>query len=102
MNRLKHWKTILLGTALSILVFFSISFLSILAQINPLYYYKSTETYNLDIGFPLKFYGQFWLRGSEIPNSSWHPINLFYDCVLTWLVVTGLYYLIKRKRYGTL
>ena len=98
MNRIKQFKIVLSGTALSILVFFSISFLTILTQINPLHYYQDTETYKLDIGFPFKYYEQFWLRGNDIPNSGWTISNLFYDCLLTWLVVTGLYYLIKRKR----
>ncbi|UMY65093.1 MULTISPECIES: hypothetical protein [unclassified Flavobacterium] len=98
MNNQNRSKLLLSGTALSILVFFSISFLTVLAQIIPFHYYGAKETYKLDIGFPFKFYGQFWLRGNDIPNSGWTIPNLFYDCLLTWLVVTGLYYIAKRKR----
>lgn len=101
MNRVEQLKIILLGTALSILVFFSTSFLTVLTQINPLHYYQGSETYKLDIGFPFKFYGQFWLSGSDIPNSGWTISNLFYDCMLTWIVVTGIYYLIKRRRINS-
>lgn len=86
------------GTILSILVFFSVSFISFLTQVNPLHYYKSSETYKLDIGFPFTFYRQFWLSGSRIPNSGWTLDNLFYDCFITWIVVAGCYMLIQRRK----
>lgn len=96
MNKMKFIKTILTGTLLSILVFFAISFLTILIEINPIHLYKNGEPYRLDIGFPFKYYEQFWLRGSEIPNSGWLLNNLIYDCLLTWIVITGIYILILK------
>jgi hypothetical protein len=98
MKKNKLIKTFFIGTFLSILVFFSVSFITILTQLNPIHYYQTSESYKLDIGFPFKYYGQFWLSGSNIPNSSWNINNLFYDCLLTWIVVVGLYYLILRTR----
>ena len=90
--------TIFTGTFLSILVFLSVSFITFLTQINPLHYYKSSETYKLDIGFPFIYYQQFWLSGSSIPNSGWTINNLFYDCLITWVVVTGIYFLKQRTK----
>ncbi len=96
MNKIELWKHIFWGTVLSILIFFSVSFLSILPQINPLHYYRKGELYNLYIGFPFEYYGQFWFRGCDIPNSEWNPKNLFYDCFLFWIIVTGIY-VMKQK-----
>lgn len=97
MDKTKFVRTMFFGTFLSILVFFSISFITILTQINPLHYYKDNETYKLDIGFPFKYYGQFF-AGDTIPNSGWTPNNLFYDWLLTLIIVTGLYYLRQRRK----
>ncbi len=90
---MKQAKQIIVETFLSILVFFSVFFLTILYQINPLHYFNSGETYSLNLGFPFKYYEQFWLTGSKIPNSSWFIQNLIYDCLLTLIFVTGLYFL---------
>ena len=96
MSKTRLAKTIFTGTLLSILVFFSISFITVLIQISPLH--KHYETYKLDIGFPFKYYGQFWLSGSTMPNSGWTLSNLFYDCFLTWSVVTVIYFLTQSKK----
>lgn len=85
-------KKIIGPTALSILFFFSVSFVTVLFQINPLRYYKGEESYNLEVGFPFAYYYQFWLRGNEFPNSGWDIENLFYNCFLTWLITTGIFF----------
>lgn len=97
MNNIKIIKTLFVGTLLSILVFFSISFITVLIQINPLHYYKIGERYKLNIGFPFKYYEQFWVRGSDIPNSGWIIENLFYNCVITWIIVTAIFYVSVKK-----
>lgn len=96
MSKSKLIRVIFTGTLLSILVFLSVSFITFLTQINPLHNYKSSETYKLDIGFPFIYYRQFWLSGSTIPNSGWTITNLIYDCLITWVVVTGIYFFIQR------
>lgn len=98
MNNLKRFKNLISATVLSVLVFLSISFVTVLIQINPIHYYANGEPYRLDIGYPFRFYEQFFLRGSEIPNSGWYIDNLLYDCVLTWLFITGLYVLTQIIR----
>jgi hypothetical protein len=94
---MKSLKQFVIATGLSILVFFSVSFLTVLAQINPLHYYVEDEQYNLSIGYPWVYYKQFF-ADPEIPNSSWQGSHLIYDCILTWIVITGLYVLLHRTK----
>lgn len=84
------------GTILSTLVFFSVSFLPFLYKISPLT--RGEDSYKLDIGFPFKYYSQFQLRGNDFLNSGWNVNNLVLDCVIYWIVICGLYILIKRMK----
>jgi hypothetical protein len=52
----------------------------------------------MDIGFPFTFYGQFRLRGSDFPNSGWYINYLFYDCLITWIIVTGIYIWVMKSK----
>lgn len=79
------------ATILAILTFFSVSFITILFQINPIHYYRNGESYRLAIGFPFVYYEQFWLRGNDFPNSSWNAIALFVDIILTWSITVLCY-----------
>ncbi|MUV02958.1 hypothetical protein GN157_04475 [Flavobacterium rakeshii] len=88
-----HLKTIIKGLLLSILVFFSVSFIMILPQLNPL---SNTYGFNIKIGFPFVYYYQFW-AGHDFLNWEWKIINLILDCLITWIVVTGIYYFIKKR-----
>jgi len=93
---MKLSKSILYGTILSILVFFSTSFLTLLFQINsPLN--RLSEHSDLKIGFPLTYYHEFWLDG-PFPNSGWRLGNLFWDCLLTWSMVTAIFIIAKRRK----
>lgn len=95
----KLLKNVFAGTFLSVLIFFSISFITFLGQIAPFRYYKEgREFYHLSVGFPLTFYEQFWLRGSELPNFGWRGTNLLLDCAITWLVVTSAYVFLNRPK----
>jgi len=86
---------LLIGTGLSILTFFSISFVTVLLQINsPLH--RQTDC-SLDIGFPSVYYKQF-IVDLPIPNSGWTLDKLFIDIIFTWLIVTGLYILLTKKK----
>jgi hypothetical protein len=53
----------LVGTILSILVFCSISFLTVVKSIR-----FPNFNYRLEIGFPLKYYEQFYVNGDGGPN----------------------------------
>ena len=88
-------KKLLIGTFLSVLIFFSISFMTVLLQINsPIHRYENLEH---KIGFPLVYYHEFMVD-CPIPNSSWNIVHLIVDIVITWFIVTGLYYLLKRRK----
>lgn len=88
-------KKILISTGFSILVFFSLSFMTILIQINsPIHRY---ERFEHKIGFPFTYYHEFMVD-CPIPNSSWNIKNLIIDCVITWIIITGLYMIIKRNK----
>ena len=89
---------VVLGTLLSILVFFSISFITFLDNIGPLHYYGRNEAYHLEIGFPFTYYYEFFLSGGITPNSGWNINHLFYNCLISWIVVTGLYLIIIHFR----
>jgi len=86
-------KLLLKSTLLSILVFFSVSFIMILPQLNPL---SDTYGFNIKIGFPFVYYYQFWV-GHDFLNWEWKIRNLILDCLITWLAVTGIYYFIKKR-----
>ena len=86
------------GTLLSVLVFFSISFLTFLWRVNPLGLYENPPKYKLNIGFPFTYYYEFWLRCSDAPNAGWELKQLFLDILLTWVIVAGLYVLIQKRR----
>ncbi|MGD1845840.1 MAG: hypothetical protein ACFB10_10650 [Salibacteraceae bacterium] len=89
-------KSIIYGTGLSILVFFSTSFLTVLFQINsPLH--RLTDAYELNIGFPFNYYYEFMVE-YPVPNSGWRLNNLFWDCFITWIVVTGTFVLQKKRK----
>ncbi len=89
-------KKIVYGTVLSMLVFFTISFWTVLFQINPLHQYDLNDSFRMDIGFPFVYHEQFLLNGERIPNSGWKLDNLILDCLLTWIFVVGVYLIIKK------
>ncbi len=81
-------------TILAILVFFSLSFLTVLFQINsPL---NRMENSDLNIGFPFVYYNQFMLE-LPIPNSGWNLLNLFLDCLIIWILTIIGYKIIKKN-----
>lgn len=88
-------RRLIIGTLLSILVFFAVSFLSVLAQIaGPLN--GHTPRVRLDVGWPYTFYQEFWINGSDSMNCGWDVKNLALGSALTWVVVTGAYIILKR------
>ena len=102
-NNKKHQSThlmikkIVIGTVLSMLVFFSISFWTILFHINPLHHYDKNDSFKMEIGYPFVYHEQFLLNGDRIPNSGWKLDNLILDSLLTWIIVVGLYLIINKK-----
>lgn len=85
---------LLKSTILAILIFFSISFLTVLFQINsPLNRVEGTE---MNIGFPFVYYNQFMVN-CPIPNSGWNIINLLIDWAIIWILTVTGYKLTKKN-----
>jgi len=81
---------------LSILMFFSISFLTVIFQINsPLN--RIEENYELRIGYPFEYYYEFMVD-CPIPNSGWNTKNLFLNCGLTWVIVMVFILKLDKKK----
>ena len=77
------------------ILFFSISFLTVLIQINSPIHRQSDDA--LHIGFPFTYYSQFTVDGI-IPNSGWLGKHLLLDIFLTWLVTIAIYFLATRRK----
>ncbi len=83
---------LLKGTFLSMLVFFTLTFFSVIYSI------KHPEFHGeMHFGFPFKFYHQFWLSGNDYPNFGGNFLNLLFDCLICWVVVTGIFLLVQKK-----
>ena len=87
----------------SAILFFTISFLTVLYDILPEWINLPKKTdyniYEITIGFPFQYYERFWLD-CDAPNHSWNFNNLFYNCLIFW-IATFIFYLIKdRKNYN--
>ncbi len=87
----------IIGTLLSALIFFSISFITFLKNINPIHKYNLNETYHLEVGFPYTYYYEFLSSGANVPNSGWKINLLFFDCLLIWVTTVGLFMYLKLK-----
>ena len=88
---------IIRGTGYSIVVFCVVSYISVmvslLASVG-----EPTKKPVANIGFPFKYYYQFWLRGSDSPNCGWVFDNFVWDCVLTWIVTVVVYFIVKSNK----
>jgi hypothetical protein len=88
-------KKIVIGTLLSILTFFAVSFITVLFQLNsPI---NPTMDSSMSIGFPFNYYHQFMVSPPTF-NSSWNPTNLLLDCFITWLLVVGIYIFFTKNK----
>lgn len=97
-STLRLARYLLIGTVLSVLVFFSISFLSYLADIdtfNP----SASNVLDVDIGFPFTYYTEVFRKQSMIPRTSADMGLMLADCAITWLIV-ALPYLFYKIRKG--
>ena len=86
-------KKILISTIYSILIFFSISFLTLIFD---LFLFTKDYCGKFQLGFPFEYYYQFPVDGNLNHGSSVE--NLFIHCFITWTVVTGIYLFIKRGK----
>jgi len=76
----------------SAILFFAVSFLTVLYGILPDWFNLSRENnYQISIGFPFEYYYQFWLDKIS-PNHGWNLVYLFYDCLLFWVFTFAIYH----------
>lgn len=81
----------------SVILFFAVSFLTVLYDISLDWFNVPKErAYEINIGFPFQYYERFWVD-SDSPNQGWSIVYLFYDCVLFWLFTFVIYYFKDRK-----
>lgn len=90
---------LVIGTVLSVLVFFSISFLTYLADLdtfNP----SASKELNVDIGLPFTYYGEVFREQSRIPMTWSSNLALLADCAITWCFVAlpYLFYKIRKNK----
>ncbi len=89
-------KLILEGTLVSILIFFSITFLTVLFKIH-FPFQIVTDSYELKLGFPFPYYHKLRV-GRILSQDGWNKIFLLFDYIITWVTVTIIYFLAKRKK----
>jgi hypothetical protein len=94
-----NFRIIVKAVVLSVLIFFSISFFTVLQNINsPIN--RVDDYHELKIGYPFTYYHEF-IVDEPIPNSGWHLTNLILDISLTFITVIGIFWIIKKKRATT-
>ncbi|PHR36735.1 MAG: hypothetical protein COA38_01555 [Fluviicola sp.] len=88
-----------IGTVLSILVFFSISFLDLLYDLDTFSPYAQRNAFQFDFGVPFTYYGEQFIYTNTLPVTRFNFLNLLMDCVITWLLIALPYIIYKvRKR----
>ncbi len=90
------FKKLLISTGLSVLVFFSVSFVTFLAQIHTPFGHRA-EDLRLDIGFPLTYYYEFSVDSCDV-LLGWKLNALFADIIITWALTVVLYFLFTQKK----
>ncbi len=87
---------VLLVSFLALVLFFVISFITVLFSIRtPL---TINDDYHLlEIGFPFRYYYEMWVD-KDFPNYGWNLVNLLYDIMLSFLITSIGFIFIKRKR----
>ena len=89
-------KSIIHGTLLSVLIFFTISFITVLFQIqSPLN--RDSVVLEFEIGFPFVYYQEFLMDCTSL-HAGWYPLNLLWDCAIIWVLTVGFYEVLRRKR----
>ena len=89
-----------IGTLLSILVFFSASFLTFIADqptFNP-YAEANYWRYHMEMGFPFTYFQQDFIGSDGTPFTRADILNLLLDCVITWTLIALPYALLTIRK----
>ncbi|MCW3070785.1 MAG: hypothetical protein JWO44_675 [Bacteroidetes bacterium] len=90
-------RRLFLTTFYSIIVFCLVSFVSVMTSLlsnvgNP------SQKPTTNIGFPCKYYYQFWCSGADSPNCGWQFGNFVLDCFITWIVTVAIYLVVQKSK----
>ena len=98
MTQHKHMiKKLATGTFFSVIVFAFVSYVSVMTSLLSTVGRLDKKPVT-NIGFPFKYYYQFWLRGADSPNCGWNIDYFLLDCLLTWFVTVGIYLAVTNRR----
>jgi hypothetical protein len=91
------FKKLIIGTIYAIIGFCVISYITVMASLFESVGELSKKPVT-NIGYPFKYYYQFWLRDSDSPNCGWYLNHFMYDCLITWIIVVLIYFLLTKNR----
>jgi hypothetical protein len=55
-----------------------------------------------NLGFPFKYYSQFWVGESDSPNCGWRIDYFIIDFWVVWELTGGVYLFVKRKKQASI
>ena len=90
-------KNLLKITFYAIITFCVISYISVMVSLlNVVFIGDPTMKPVTNIGFPYKYYYQFWLTGSDSPNCGWRSNRFILDGIITWILVAMVFFGFKK------
>ncbi|MFT3793629.1 hypothetical protein [Flavobacterium sp.] len=89
-------KRMLVWTVYSMVVFCVVSYLSVMVSLLSRVGTSGKPTAN--IGFPFRYYFQFWASGNDFPNCGWRADYLIMDFALTWVLTTAVFVFWNRRK----
>lgn len=89
-------KKILIATFYSVVLFCVISYISVMI---PLLSSIGSVTSKpvTNIGFPFKYYYQFWRYSADSPNCGWNINYFILDFLIVWILTLMVYLFCNRK-----
>ena len=87
---------IIIGTIYSIIAFCIISYISVMLSLITTIGDPSKKPIT-NIGYPFKYYYQFWLNGSDSPNCGWRISNFHFDILIIWSITLLSYFIVTKK-----
>jgi len=93
---MKITKGLLVSGIYSIVIFCIVSYISVMISLIKSAGHVSIKPVS-NIGFPFKYYYQFWLNGSDAPNCGWQIKYLIYDILIIWVITTTVYFIVNRS-----
>lgn len=90
-------KKIIIGTIYSVIAFCVVSYVSVMTSLFSTIGEPSHRPI-ANIGFPYKYYYQFWLSGNPGPNCGWRLGNFILDFIIIWTLTIIVYLFINLKK----